>query len=1475
MRDESVIRTCSGRSTAWQSTKMTTQLFHSAVSAWFSGRLGQPTECQQRAWPAIRRGGHTLIAAPTGSGKTLAAFLCAIDDLVREGAERGLSDETHVVYVSPLRALSNDIERNLQAPLAGIRDELLMSGVADVDVRVAVRTGDTPAYARALMRKRAPHIVVTTPESLYILVTSASGRRMLRTMRTVIIDEIHALSGSKRGAHLALTLERLSALCEREPARIGLSATQKPIEEVARFLTGTDFDGKPQACEIIDLGHQRDRDLALAMPNSPLEAVMSGEVWGEIYEQLATLASAHRSTLVFVNTRRMAERVAHHLSERLGEKHVAAHHGSLSREHRLDAEQRLKNGALRVMVATASLELGIDIGDIDLVCQIGSPHAINAFLQRAGRAGHAVSALPKARLFPLSRDELIECLALLDSVQRGELDTLEIPPGSLDVMTQHIVAAVSAEEWSEAELHRTLRRAWPYRDLDARTFGTLSRMLSEGYTTRRGRAGAYLHRDVVQGRLRARRGARLTAMTCGGAIPDNADYDVREEPSNTFVGTVNEDFAIESMAGDIFQLGNTSWRILRVESGTVRVEDARGQPPSIPFWLGEAPARSHALSQSVSRLRIEFERELGQAEAADQPARERLVEWLASRSGVPAAAAEQAVDYLTAARRALGVLPTQQTLVAERFFDEAGGMQLILHSPFGGRLNRAWGLALRKCFCRRFNFELQAAATEDAIILSLGETHSFPLEEVFRFLHPNSAREVLVQALLDAPMFNVRWRWNVAVSLAVPRYSGGKKVPPRLQRLRAEDLMAVVFPDGRACFENIENGKREIPDHPLVKQVINDCLHEAMDIEALEELLRAMYAGERRVVARDLTEPSPLAAEILTARPYAFLDDAPLEERRTLAVTQRRWLNPEEASDLGQLDPQAIERVCAEAWPEVSDADELHDALMWLGFLTNAEIDTGATELSNAHATRSWREWLSTLVDQRRATRLELSGGACVWAAVERTPLFERALGVETRAPDIEVPGDIDDCQLSAEAALVEIVRGRLQGLGPVTAEQLSATLNLPPLRMEPALLALESEGFVLRGRFTAGAEVTQWCERRLLARIHQYTLERLRRAIQPVSACTFMRFLFRWQHVLTSERLFGESALLKVIEQLEGFPIAASAWEKELLASRMMNFAPAMLDNLCLSGRVLWMRAGASGTSGRSVRAMPVMILPRRHRDLWSQLRNDRCATEPTLQLPADSERVRAFLAARGPSFSDEICECLVLDDYSLRLALAPLTLRGTVVSDSFEGLRQLMRRAKYSARVGGGSGRWSLTQTDGLNPEVELPAEELEHVARVLLRRYGVLFRRLLDRESSLPPWWRLLRVLRRMEARGEVRGGRFIGGMAGEQFALPEAVSVLRSIPEPAAGDEWVVISAADPLNLTGILLPGPRLPALPSNRLLLHGGQVAARLQAGQIEFGPDLDGVNQIFARSLLLNETPLESIPRQRNSRRRLPSVGG
>ncbi len=1176
-------------------SSMPLQNFHPAVAAWFEETFPAPTPAQARAWPAIASGRHTLIAAPTGSGKTLAAFLAAIDELVRRGVEGSLGDETAVVYVSPLKALSNDVRINLQAPLEGIRAQLEKQGYPDVDIRTFVRTGDTPQAERDAMRKRPPHIVVTTPESLYILLGSESGRAMLATTRSVIVDEIHALAPSKRGAHLSLSLERLEALCGRRLTRIGLSATQKPISEVAKFLVGSSLATSTRApsentqsttCDIIDVGYARKRDLALEVPPVPLSAVMSGDVWQLVHQRLTELIQAHRTTLIFVNTRRMAERVARHLSEILGKDAVTSHHGSLAREQRLAAEQKLKRGELRALVATASLELGIDIGDVDLVCQIASPRSISTFLQRVGRANHSVEGEPKGRLFPLSRDDLVECSALLDAVRRGELDTLHVERGTLDVLAQQIVAEVACREWNEQELYELVRRADPFADLTVEKFREICRMLAEGYTTRRGPRSAYLHRDAVNGMLRARRGARLTAITSGGAIPDTADYEVVLEPQAQMIGTVHEDFAVESMAGDIFQLGNVAYRVLRVERGRLRVEDAKGAPPTIPFWLGEAPGRSDELSFAVSRLREEISARLpggnggerarhvvvpSGAAAAELEPRSRdsslielgtedegmrapssALDWLIHEVGLDESAARQLVEYLGATQAALGLLPTQTRLAMERFFDESGGTQLIIHSPFGSRMNRAWGLALRKRFCRTFNFELQAAATEDAIILSLSTSHSFPLDEVSRYLHSNTAEHVLVQALLDAPMFGLRWRWNAVTALALPRFVGGSKVPPQLQRMKSEDLLATVFPDQVACLENIV-GERQIPDHPLVAQTLHDCLHAAMDVDALLALLKRLESGEIHIVARDLTAPSPLAAEILSARPYAFLDDAPLEERRTQAVQSRRWGDFDSTDDFARLDPEAIEAVRAEAWPEARDADELHDALMGLGYLTDAEIQRNTL----------WRNLAAQLVDDRRATRAN-----DVWMAAERLPQFALLHADMVCDPPIAAPAEFINAEWTAETALVDVLRARLTGLGPTRAAELARDLDLPRTDIDLALVALERQGFVMRGQFTSSGgtstqgwapesalrdseNVTQpgrapvsadsaaadrgskpdpadieWCERHLLARIHRYTVNRLRREIEPVEPRDFMRFLFDWQRVAPGAQVSGPDAL-------------------------------------------------------------------------------------------------------------------------------------------------------------------------------------------------------------------------------------------------------------------------------------------------------------------------------------------------------------
>jgi ATP-dependent Lhr-like helicase len=1400
--------------------------FHPAVAAWFSRTFDEPTEAQTRAWPALAAGEHVLVAAPTGSGKTFAAFLSAIDQLVKEGLNGPLPDETRVVYVSPLKALSNDIQRNLEAPLNGIREELMALGMPDVEIRAVVRTGDTTQSERAGMRRRAPHIVVTTPESLYILLGSQSGRDMLKSCRTLIVDEIHAMAGNKRGAHLSLSIERLQALTGQSLTRVGLSATQKPIEEVAKFLTGA----HPVPCTIVDSGHVRRRDLALEVPPAPLEAVMSGEVWTQVYDRLALLVREHRTTLVFVNTRRLVERVARHLSERVGEENVAAHHGSLSKERRFNAEQRLKQGDLKVLVATASLELGIDIGDVDLVCQIGSTRSINSFLQRVGRAGHQVGGISKGRLFPLSRDELVECAALLHAVRRGELDRLKIPENALDVLAQQITAEVSAREWSEEDLFSLLRGAYPYRNLRREEFDECVKMLAEGFSTRRGRRGALLHHDAVNKMLRPRKGARLTAITSGGAIPDNADYRVMLEPESIIVGSVNEDFAVESLQGDIFQLGNTSYRILRVERGTVRVEDAHGQPPSIPFWLGEAPGRSMELSSAVSDLRSEIELRLG----SEPPS---ALDWLVETVGLDEASAFQIVQYLSAGKAALGTLPTLDTVVFERFFDESGGMQLIIHSPFGSRVNRAWGLSLRKRFCRTFNFELQAAATEDHIVLSLTHAHSFELAEAARYLNSNSVRQVLIQALCAAPMFEVRWRWDAGIALALPRFRGGKKIPPQIARMNAEDLLASVFPDQVACAENLP-GEIEVPDHPLVRQTIRDCLEDAMDIDAFETLLRRLESGALKVVARDLTEPSPLALEALSARPYAYLDDAPLEERRTQAVMSRRWLDPTEAADIGKLDPEAIARVRAEAWPDAATPDELHDALLWLTFMTEEE----------SRANPVWPALMQELAMQNRVVRIARQDRS-LWTAAERRALFE--------APD---------------ESLLDIVRGRLEGLGPVTAAQIAAPLAVAESQVDAALIALEAEGFAMRGRFSGTPAHEEWCERRLLARIHRYTVKRLRAEIEPVSARDFLRFLCDWQRVLPGARMQGPDALAAILAQLEGFESPAGAWETEVLPARITEYEPQWLDEHCRAGRFIWTRLAArgprgddsAGRAGGPVRSTPIVLLARRNVLLWSAFAD----RSDSAQLSSKAQAVADFIREHGASFFDEISDNVGMLPAEVEESLAELVAMGRVNSDSFAGLRVLLmpsgrrgsrpnthstRHKRRLALFGmADAGRWALVRRPAAAP-AERKDEAVEQIVRTLLRRWGVIFWKLLAREAEwLPPWRDILTCCRRLEARGEIRGGRFVAAFSGEQFATPEAIGLLRDVRRRPPTDTYVSFSAADPLNLIGILTPGARLPSLAGNRLLFKDGLVVATLSAGETHYLEQLQPKDQWQAQTALL-----------------------
>ncbi len=1413
-------------------------LFHPAVAGWFTDTFGAPTPVQQQAWQVTARRQNALITAPTGSGKTLAAFLAAINDLVVEGVERGLSDDVHVLYISPLKALSNDIQKNLQAPLAGIRERVRAMGLGDLAIRDAVRTGDTSSFERTRMRRSPPHILVTTPESLFILLTSDSGRAMLKTTRSVIVDELHAVAGSKRGAHLALSLERLDALCERPPIRIGLSATQKPIETMSQLLMGN----AKRDCAIIDAGHRRQRDIALEMPRSALSAVMANEVWGEIYDRLAVLIDTHRTTLIFVNQRRMAERLARHLAERIGEEHVTAHHGSLAREHRLRAEQRLKSGQLKALVATSSLELGIDIGDIDLVCQIGSPRSINAFLQRVGRAGHAVRAIPKGRLFPLSMDDLAESAALIDCANRGELDHIHIPQAPLDVLAQHIVAEVACQEWGLEALHARFAQALPYHALPLERFTELTQMLADGYSTKRGRRGALLHYDAVNQRLRGRRGAKLVAVTNAGTIPDQFDYDVVLAPEDLRIGTLNEDFAFESMAGDIVQLGNTSYRILKVETGRVIVEDAKGQPPSLPFWLGESPGRSDELSAAVSRLRAQADALLSDGDMM------RCQRWLQDDYGLDTVAAQQLAGYLAAARTSLGLLPTRDRFVFERFFDEVGDTHLVIHAPLGSRIMRAWGLALRKRFCKQFNFELQAAALDDSLVLSLGPTHSFPLEEVAHYLHSNTAHEVLVQAILQAPMFPTRWRWAASVALAIARNRNGKRVPPQFQRSDAEDLLTHAFPDAVACQDNLP-GHRDVPDHPLVNQALHDCLNEVMDAEGLLTQLRRIESGEVTIVCRDLTAPSPLSEAILNARPYAFLDDGAAEERRTLAVKTRGVFEPQSASDLGRLDLDAIRRVRQEMQPDPVNADELHDALVVYGFLTDEEI-------------RPWTAMLRALTADRRIAEVQ-SPTTRLWVAAER---LREVIAV---LPDAPVIGGAPllGVEVDADTALRELMRSRLELVGPTTGTELAAPLGTDQALIAMALLALEAQGYVMRGSFTHYS-AQEWCERRRLARIHRYTRDTRRAGFETVSPAAFMRFLLDWQGLTANTLREGPVALEAVLAQLQGCAIAAAAWETEVLPARLRGYDPAWLDQLCASGRVLWQRLPASHADNRKaapVRTTPIVLLLREQATRWQSAPDN----EP--ELSAAALAVLEVLREHGASFFVE----LVADSGVLRSqvesALGELVSHGLITADGFAGLRALVAPSAQKARSlrrGGvraafqnleSAGRWSLVRARRNSTAAVADDGSVEWLAWALLQRYGVLFRSLLERETRLPPWRDLHYALRRLEARGEIRGGRFVSGFAGEQFALLDAANALNKHREDR-DQALIVISGCDPLNLTGSILPGERVPALPGHRVLLRGGVPVATLIAGDVHTLVDAESGTQWQWRNRLLRGSGASGI---------------
>jgi ATP-dependent Lhr-like helicase len=1487
---------------------------HPLVAEWFTAKFGTPTEPQELGWPHILAGRTTLISAPTGSGKTLAAFLACIDRLVRKALAGDLHDRTEVLYISPLKALGNDIQKNLEVPLGEILQMAGERGLLMPQIRTAVRTGDTLAHERRAMLKTPPHILVTTPESLYILLTAEKSRAILRDVETVIVDEIHAVADDKRGAHLTLSLERLEALTYRPPVRIGLSATQKPIEDVAHFLTG---NGRPDPV-IVNIGHKRTLDLAVEIPATLLGPIASNEMWEEIYTRIVELSEQHRSTLVFVNTRRLVERVAHHLAERIGEENVGAHHGSLSRKLRLTAEKKLKEGQIKVLVATASLELGIDIGTVDLVIQISSSRAIAVALQRVGRSGHWRGAVPKGRFFVTTRDDLMECASLVRAIRHGDLDRLMIPDSPLDVLAQQIVATCAAgggnarvertllsanaaeansrnataggeidfsagtrrgvsdphepglpesdQGWDEDAMFALVKGAYPYRNLSRELFDSIVEMLSEGIASRRGRYGAYIHHDRVNRKLRARRGARLAAITSGGAIPETALFTVVAEPEGIMVGTLDEDFAVESNAGDIMLLGNTSWRIRRVEgkSGRVLVEDAHGAPPTVPFWRGEAPARTEELSFHVAELRREISERLhGMSPVAVSPKTPQVAEtiaWLADECGLDESAATQSIQYILEGRAVLGDVPTQSTVIAERFFDEGGGMQLVIHAPFGARINKAWGLALRKRFCRSFNFELQAAATDNGLNIALAEQHSFPLGDVFHFLNAETVQPILEQAALASPIFGTRWRWDANRSLALLRFQGGKKVPPQIQRMRSDDLLASVFPDVAACQENIV-GDIQIPDHPLVKEVMKDVLTEAMDTEGVKELLRRMEDGRIRCIAVDTPVPSQFSHEILNANPYAYLDDAPLEERRARAVEMRRILPESVLEEVGKLDPAAIEQVREEAWPDVRDADELHDVLHTLIALPVGGSDYGGTGVLARLVERSSTLWQTFFVQLSAHGRAAVAavGNRRYWVAAERVKAFSKLFpGAEFEGAGAETAV----ADLSPDDSLLACVTGWMSHVGPVTSDELSELLGFPASGVEKALLRMEASGAILRGKFTDTADTRttvsaphghgqrehalpehEWCDRRLLARIHRLTVATLRKQIEPVKAAQFMRWLLRWQHVAPASQMQGERATLEVLRQLQGFEIPANAWERQVLARRIADYDPKWLDQLCLTGAVGWGRlsphpatlesSNGNGEKNRR-RVIPTSVAPitffvREDAD-W-MIPHDSVGNAQGLSEVA--QRVLEYLRQRGASFFADIVRATGKLKAEIETGLWELVAGGVVTADGFDNLRSLIDPKRRAGQGSGrttrprhSAGRWAILHTDSAVERDRV----VEATCWMVLKRYGVVFRDLLVRESNLPKWRELQIAFRRLEARGEIRGGRFVDGFLGEQFALPVAVESLRATRKLPPSGEVVTISAADPLNLVGVIVPGERVPAI-SGRTVSYRDGIALEDEPG--------------------------------------------
>ncbi len=1493
--------------------------FHPAVRAWFAERFGEPSPAQLAGWPVIAAcdeppGHDVLLCAPTGSGKTLAAFMWAIDRLFRDAERGALSDHVSVLYVSPLKALANDIRINLEEPLAGIRESALrLAGGrsahgAICEVRAGLRTGDTPAHERSAMLRRPPHILVTTPESLFILLTSPRFRRSLGAVRYVIVDELHALAPNKRGAHLMLTLERLERMVRlggaARPARIGLSATLNPIERLAQFLAGVEVDRggarRPRPVKVVRADERARRmDLAVIAPGPELGPLATHQHWEAMYDAVAALVRAHRTTLVFTLSRRWAERIALNLQKRVGEDAVMAHHGSLARAERLAAEQRLKRGELRAIVATASLELGIDVGAVELVCQIDSPKTISAAIQRIGRSGHRLDATPKGRLFALTLDDLIECAAAVRAIRGGRLDEVEIPTGCLDVAAQQIVAiAAEEDEISESDLLAVLCGAYNFAGLDRAALRRLLEQLAAELPARVQGAAPKIFYDRAGARVRPRRGARLAAITSGGTIPESGNLDVVIASEGRRIGDVEEDFAQESSRGDIFALGSMPWRILGISRNRLMVEAAPGMAPSLPFWQTEAAGRSPALSAEISALRSEI------AERIARGGDDGAAAWLAEECALEPGAARQAVDYVRRGAAALGAIPGPRTLVVERFFDGLGGTQVVIHSPLGMRFNRGLGLALRKRLCQSFDFEIQASAIDDAVLLALNARHSFPLEALLAMLSARSVRRVLEQALLAAPMFEVRLRHVATRALAVMRAMRGRKVPAWIQRLRAQEVAAAIFPQRDACFEN-RPPEIELPDHFIPDETMRECLTESTDAARLEELFAGIERGAVQVVTVDAVAPSVFAHRVLLAWDYSFLDDGERANRRSRTVTLNRAmaedvLRTEDLSEM--LAADAIESVAAEASGRAlarraRDRDELYQVIHAHGALRPQALAERVAGDAGA--------MLAELELEDRVVRVRVAPGAPEEVVVsEDAPLFAAAYPHALFEPPSAAQRG--EGAVEPEEAARELVRRALATSGPVEVAELGARLSMPAVALERHLPALEAKGLVFRGHFIprrpsldasaaerragAAARIEQWCDRYNLEKIHRLTLNRLRSEIEPCADHEYAAFRLRWQHVGGAGISADQSGVSAVLDQLSGVALSPELWERAILPTRVPGYRPEWLDLLCLGGELVW----AAMPGGEALDEAPARITFLRRRRA-AGVRGEAQARELAAQIADHDERtVFLALAAGGAQYLDELAERAGLAERVALAALWRLAAAGRVSNDSFAPLRLLWaapealraiapgtgdrRAARHDAALrarlrSSVAGRWSAlggsagvagatdvstasrTASDGHREEAPAAAgsgggrDLARERALTLLERNGIVAREMLALESTPASWHESSFALRRLEYAGAIRRGYFVRSLSGEQYALPAALEMLAAARNlNPARERPVALSAADPANPYGAMLPGCGVARDAANFVVLRAGRVVMGLAGRALIAADALD--DEAFSAAL-------------------------